>query len=201
MSRSFDEFDELDTLILQTRAGVIAKLDAATDFDAVLTDIYAKAGKAAPTRIRGTFTNPADRPGLSEADGDVDGVCGHIDMLNAVLEAAAAHEVSSPVVATMHLATARRSLLRLRGGLSGRRLDRNDALRLIGNVEHNLREADTVLRTEYGLSLDEALHDRVGELRELGGDLTGQIQALRRRIVVLFDDATDPTSLTPIPRS
>lgn len=37
-------FDELDEVILDTKASVIAKLDAATDFDAVLADIYAKAG-------------------------------------------------------------------------------------------------------------------------------------------------------------
>jgi len=197
MSSFSDDFDELDKLILETRASVIAKLDAATDFDAVLADIY---GKADRVEALGTFTDSADGRGPDEERGGVDAVCDHIDMLNAVLEVAATHEVSSPVMGTLYLSTARRSLVQLRRGLHGRRLNKNDALRLIGNVGHNLREADTVLRTEHGLSLDEALHDRIGELMEVGGDIVSQIQILRMKIVQLFDDATDPAVFTPVPR-
>jgi hypothetical protein len=199
MSSNHDDFDDLDRLIGSTRASVIAKLDAATDFDAVFADIYARAGRSGSAP--GSNTRPAGRSATSDDAGGVDAVCDHIDMLTEVLEAATAHEVRSPVVATLHLSTARRVLLRLRSGLVGRRLARNDAVRLIGNVEHNLREADAVLRTEFGSSLEEELRGRIGELRELGDDISGQLQMLRHKVTRLFDDANDRASLTPAPRS
>lgn len=199
MSTFRDEFDELDRLVVQTRANVIAKLDAATDFDAVFADIYARAGQ--PGSMPSNLTRPADPGGQGEDVGGVDAVCDLIDMLTTVLEAAAAHELSSPVAATLHLSTARYALLRLRSGLNGRRLSRSEAMRLIGNVEHNLREADAVLRTELGSSLDDALRGRIGELRELGDDLSGQLQTLRYKVTQLFDDAADRASVTPAPRS
>ena len=193
MSSFSDEFDELDKLILETRDSMIAKLDDATDFSAVLADIYAKAGRVETPENRGVFREPVPGRGPDHERGGLDALCDRIDMLNAVLEAATTREeVCSPVLGTLYLSTARQSLLRLRDGLSGRRLSKNDALRLIGNVEHNLREADAILRTEHGLSLDEALHDRIGELRELGGDIASQIQILREKVARLFDDAADP---------
>jgi hypothetical protein len=200
MSSFSDDFDELDKLIWDTRSSVIAKLDAATDFDAVLADIYRKANLVETPETLGT-TGSVDggRPG--ERRGGVEGVCDHIDMINTVLEAASMHEVSSPVLGTFYLSTARRSLLRLHNGLGGRWLGKDDALRLIGNVEHNLREADTVLRTEHGQSLNEALHGRIGELMEVGSDISSHIRTLREKVVQLFDDAPDLAVFTPVSRS
>jgi hypothetical protein len=46
--------DELDRLILHARANVIAKLDAATNFEAVLGDVYARGKRGArPTAALG----------------------------------------------------------------------------------------------------------------------------------------------------
>jgi len=74
-------------------------------------------------------------------------------------------------------------------------------LRLVGNAEHNLREADAVLRSEHGLSLDDALRDRIGDLMDLGSDITGQVQALRAKVTRLFDNAAEAAALTPIPQA
>jgi hypothetical protein len=199
MSKHRDDFDDLDELIMQTRASMIAKLDATTDFDAVLADIYAKGGKAETAESAGS--SPA-RPGgrdFHEAGTAVDEVCGHIDMVHAVLTAATQSEQKAPLLGAMYLNAARRSLQRLRDTLAKHRIGRGEALRLIAHVEHNLREADTILRAQHGLSLDDALHDQIGDLMQLSGDIAGQIQVLRLKVTGLFDDAAEPAALTPIP--
>lgn len=200
MSSFSDDFDDTDKLIVATRASIIDKLDSATDFDAVFADIYAQAGRIDTPESLKKPANPPNGQMVPERRGGVDAVCDHIDLLNAVLEAAAVHDVRSPALGTIYLSAARRSLRRLRDGLTKHRLSRNDALRLIGNVEHNLSEADAVLRAEHGLSLDEALHDRIGELRDVGNDVTDQIQTLRAAVARLFDEATNIAKLTPTTR-
>ncbi|MFB9831008.1 hypothetical protein [Actinoallomurus acaciae] len=196
---TYDEFDELDELILETKASVIAKLNAATDFDAVLADIYAKGGLAESVESIGAFTDPAGVRDREEMRGGVEAVGDHIDMLQAVLVAAAKSEEKSPLMGTVYLSTARQSLWRLRDGLTTRRLSKTAAMRLVSQVEHNLREIDRILRRQHGLSLDEALHDRIGELMELGGDIADQIRILHEKVVQLFDDAADSAVLTPVP--
>lgn len=196
MSSFSDDFDDLDQLIMKARASVIAKLDAATDFDAVLADIYARAQNATTSTSR----RPAkhDREADSQ-HGGLDVVCDHIDMLSAVLEPAIAHEIKSPEIGRMYLSEAQRSLRRLRDGLSKHHLGKGEALRLIDTAEHNIREADVVLRRESGRSLDDALQGRIEELRDLGSDIAGQILTLRGSIGRLFDEATDIAALTPLP--
>jgi hypothetical protein len=200
MSSFSDDFDDIDELIVATRTSIIAKLDAATDFDAVFADIYAQAGRIETPESLANSADPVYGHMADEPRGGIDAVCDHIDLLNTVLEAGVVHDASSPFLGTIYLSTARRSLRRLRDGLIKHRLSRNDALRLIGNTEHNLREADVALRAEHGLSLDEALHDRIGELRELGNDIAGQLQTLRHSVAQLFEEATDTAELTPMPR-
>jgi hypothetical protein len=200
MSSFSDDFDDVDKLIEATRVSIIAKLDAATDFDAVFADIYAQADRIETPESLNKSGDPLYGQMVDERRGGIDAVCDHIDLLNAVLEAGTVRDAQSPLMGTIYLSTARRSLRRLRDGLTKHRLSRNDALRLIGNVEHNLREADAVLRAEHGLSLDEALHDRIGELRELGKDIAGQIQTLRTAVAQLFDEAPDAAQLAPMPR-
>jgi hypothetical protein len=106
---------------------------------------------------------------------------------------------AGPVVTGFYLTMCRHLLLQLRTGLQARRLSLRDALDLIVNVRHNLREIDQLLRRHHGLSLDEALHDRIGELMEIGTDMTGQMQTLENSIVRLFDAAGEPAVLTPVP--
>jgi hypothetical protein len=199
MSTHRDDFDALDQLITRTRASVIAKLDAATDFSAVLADIYARAAKD------GTPEGAAASPGQSGPRGPqtpLAEACDHIDMLITLLNAAAGPGLKySPLIGAIYLSSAQRSLQRLRSGLARHRAGRREALRLIGNVEHNLREADAVLRSEQGLSLDDALRDRIGDLVDLGSDITGQVRALRGKVTRLFDDAAEAAELTPVPQA
>jgi hypothetical protein len=199
MSTHRDDFDELDLFVLQARDSVIAKLDAATDFGAVLADIYAKAAKdgtpeaaaAAPTR------SSPHQPQTA-----LDDVCDHIDMLTTLLKAVSGPGVKdSPLIGAIYLSSAWRSLQRLRRDLARHRIGKGEALRLIGNAEHNLREADAALRSEHGLSLDDALRGRIGDLMELGSDITGQVQVLRAKVARLFDNAAEAASLTPVPQA
>lgn len=199
MSTRRDDFDELDQLILQTRASVIAKIDAATDFNAVLADIYAKAAKD------GTPEAAAVSPGRSrprEPQTALDEVCDQVDMLIMLLKAVSGPGVKgSPLIGAIYLSSTWRSLQRLRSGLARHRIGKGEALRLIQNAEHNLREADAVLRSEHGLSLDDALRDRIGDLMELGSDITGQVQILRAKVARLFDNAAESAALTPVPQT
>jgi hypothetical protein len=199
MSKRHDDVDELDQMILQTRASVISKFDAATDFNAVLADIYARAAKD------GTAEAAAVSPGRSrsrEPQTALDDVCDHIDMLIVLLKAASGPGVKdSPLIGALYLSSAWRSLQRLRSGLGRHRVGKGEALRLVRNAEHNLREADTVLRSEQGLSLDDALRDRIGDLMELGSDITGEVQILRVKVVQLFDSAAQFAVLSPVPQA
>jgi hypothetical protein len=89
----------------------------------------------------------------------------------------------------------------LHEGLVARELSRVDALRLVSNLQHNLREADALLHEEQGNSLTDALRDRVAELRELGGDISTHVEAIRDQIVRLFDDADKSVEVTPVSTS
>ena len=107
----------------------------------------------------------------------------------------------SPLIGAIYLGSASRSLQRLRRGLARHRVGKDEALRLVGNAEHNLREADAVLRSEQGLSLDDALRDRIGDLMELDSDIAGQVEVLRAKVTRLFDNAAEAAALTPVPQA
>lgn len=46
-----EDFDDVDELVMSVRTGLIAKLDAATDFPALLADIYAAADRASDENV------------------------------------------------------------------------------------------------------------------------------------------------------
>lgn len=193
MRTNYDDFDEIDQRIMSARSSAIAKMDAATDFNALLSDIYTKAASAA--------LQPRTNPRRStEESRDTGSTTAQIDMLDAVITAALSSSERSPLLGATYLTAARTSLRRLGRELAARRLGKGEALRLIGHIEHNLQEADHVLRAELGLSLGEALHRRIGELAELGQDLEQQMRVLRRRVEQLFEDANEPQVLAPSPR-
>jgi hypothetical protein len=62
-------------------------------------------------------------------------------------------------------------------------------------------QAHTVLQSEQGLSLDDALRDRIGDLMELGSDITGEVKVLYAKVAQLFDNAAQAAVLTPIPQA
>jgi hypothetical protein len=199
MSRDQDDFDDLDELIMRTQASIIAKLDAATDWEAVLTDIYVKAVKDGTPEAAAASR---ERHHQNEEQTALDDVTDHIGMLVTLLGAVSGPgEKDSPLIGSIYLGSARRSLERLGGGLAKHRASKGEALRLVRNAEHNLREADAALRSELGRSLDHVLRSRIDDLVELGGDVSDQIQVLYAQVARLFEDIAEPAALTPVPQA
>lgn len=186
---------ELDRLIKEARAAELARMDAAFDFDAGLADVYDRAGLTRPSDRNAKQSAPASE---DDSESAVRAVCDHIEMIDALL-AAVTKSDSGPLLPTSYLKMARQFLLQLRTGLSARRLSAVEAIGLVNSIEHDFREADKTLRRQHGLSLQQALHDRIGELREISTDMTGQTQVLRQNVMRLFDAADDPVPLTPVP--
>lgn len=186
---------ELNRLIKEARAAELARMDAAFDFDAGLADIYARAGLTQPSDHNAEQPAPTPQDDPKSA---VRAVCDHIEMIDALL-AAVTKADSGPLLPTSYLKMARQFLLQLRTGLSARRLSAVEAFGLVNSIEHDFREADKTLRRQHGLSLQQALHDRIGELREISTDMTAQTQVLRQNVMRLFDAADDPAPLTPVP--
>jgi hypothetical protein len=45
--------------------------------------------------------------------------------------------------------------------------------------------------------LHDAVRTRIGELRDVGGDLNQQVQRLREKVLFLFADVDDPAPRSP----
>jgi hypothetical protein len=177
----------------------VAQMDVVFDFEAGLTEVYARAGLARPRAAESPFQ------GAAESSSDVTGgtvraVVEHIEMLDALLGAVTGSEEEiSPQLGVMYLKMARQFLLQLRMGLTGRRLTRVRAIQLVDTIEHDLGETDKILRAQQGLSLHDAVRTRIGELRDVGGDVNQQVQRLREKVLSLFADVEDPAPRSPIP--
>jgi hypothetical protein len=197
-NRSKDRDAELDATMTASRASFIAHYNATFDFEAGLDDVYARAGLDRMAIHQDAAATPADEFEVDVEHGALQQVCDRITMIDTLLVSITRTD-AGPVVTGFYLTMCRQLLLQLRTGLQARRLSLRDALDLIVNVRHNLREIDQLLRRHHGLSLDEALHDRIGELMEIGTDMTGQMQTLENSIVRLFDAAGEPAVLTPVP--
>jgi hypothetical protein len=195
-NRTADSDADFDARILKSRASFIEHYNATFDFEAGLDEAYARAGLARPDGLRRSTTAPA----VTEADSDnslLGQICDHIDMIDNLL-ASVADGDTGPIVTITYLTTSRQILLQLRTGLRARGLTHRDAFNLIGNVHHNLRQIDLVMRHHHGLSLDEALHKRIGELTEINTDITEQMKRLEASVNRLFD--TDHHQQRPIVR-
>ena len=197
-NRRNDRDAELDAMMTASRTSFIAHYNATFDFEAGLDDVYARAGLARPTTHQDTAATPADELEADVEHGALQQVCDHITMIDTLL-ASIAKTDAGPVVTRTYLTMSRQFLLQLRAGLQARRISLREALDLISHVRHNLREIDQVLRRHHGLSLDDALRDRIGELMEIGTDMTEQMQTLEDSVVRLFDAADEPAVLAPVP--
>lgn len=169
---------EVDAMLEAARADIIRVLDLALDDEADLARIYAKHGLPAP---------PPARHGSAE----VEAVCARIAMLETVINETFRSVHRASMLGQMFLGSARRFLAELREGLLARRLAAGDARRLLTSVNHNLRQAEQVLRDQQQAPLDEAVSRRIGELRELTADLSEQMDAVRRDVMRLFDQSDD----------
>jgi hypothetical protein len=189
-NRTAESDAEFDARMLKSRASFVEHYNATFDFEAGLDEVYARAGLVRTDDLRRPTTGPA----VSEADSD-NSLLRQICVDN--LLAAVAGDDFGPVVTLTYLTTSRQILLQLRTGLRARRLAHRDAFNLISNVQHNLHEIDSVMRRHHGLSLDEALRDRIDELAEINIDVTEQMKRLEASVNRLFDTEHETVELTP----
>jgi hypothetical protein len=186
----------LDQWIKAALDAELAQMDTAFDFPAGLHDVYARAGLARPMAV-GSGSDLA--PGTGGHSG-VQAVVDHIEMLDALLGVVStSQEDTSPQQGVMYLTMARQFLLQLRIGLTARRLTQGRAIQLVDTIAHNLAETDKILRAQQGMSLHDAVHTRIGELRDIGGDVNHQTQRLREKVLRLFTDVDEPALRSPIP--
>lgn len=205
-NRHDDGDADLDQWIKGGLDAELAQMDAAFDFEAGLADVYARAGLTRPGAaepLRHTATDPSiDVTQDTVGQGAVQAVVDHIEMLDALLVAVTkSDQNTSPLAGLIYLTTARQFLLQLQVGLSGRRLIQARATQLVDTIAHDLTEADKILRVQQGLSLQDAVHARIGELRDVGGDLIDQVQRLREKVLRLFTDVDEPVSRLPVPHN
>jgi hypothetical protein len=201
-----DRRDDADTNLDQWIQGALdaerAQMDVAFDFEAGLAEVYARAGlarpRAAESPIQKATDASSDVTGGTGGQSAVWAVVDHIEMLDALLGAVTTSEEDiSPQLGVMYLTMARQFLGQLRIGLIRRRLTRARAIQLVETIEHDLSETDKILRAQQGLSLHDAVRTRIGELRDVGGDLNEQVQRLREKVLSLFADVDDPAPRSP----
>ena len=196
--RPDDRDTHLDQQIKAALDAELAQMDAAFDFPAGLHDVYARAGLARPMAVESS----SDLTPSTTDHSAVQAVVDHIEMLDALLGVVTTSDKdTSPQQGVMYLTMARQFLLQLRIGLTARRLPQARAIQLVEAIAHNLTETDKILRAQQGMSLQDAVHARIGELRDVGGDLNHQTQRLREKVLRLFTDVDEPASRSPIPTS
>lgn len=205
-NRRDDGDTDLDQWIKRGLDAELAQMDATFDFEAGLADVYARAGLPRPGAAeprRHTATDPnIDVTQDTVGQGAVQAVVDHIEMLDALLGAVTkSDQDTSPLAGLIYLTTARQFLLQLQVGLTGRRLTQARATQLVDTIAHDLTETDKILRVQQGLSLQDAVHARIGELRDVGGDLIDQVQRLREKVLRLFTDVDEPASRLPVPHN
>jgi hypothetical protein len=111
-------------------------------------------------------------------------------MLEAAITAAVKAE-AAPLLGASYLSAARRYLFELRDGLQNHRITAQDAFRLLTNTRHALHEADSILRRQHGMSLEESILARIGDLRQLNTDLLGQLEVIEEKVMRLFGHSGD----------
>jgi hypothetical protein len=189
-----DRDADFDQWIKAALDAELAQRDAAFDFPAGLHDVYARAGLA-----RSVVESSSELMPGTAAPRALQAVIDHIEMLDALLGAVTTSEKdTSPHQGVMYLKMARQFLLQLRIGLSARRLTQARAIQLVEVIAHNLSETDRILRAQQGMSLHDAVHARIGELRDLGGDLNHQMRGLREKVLRLFTGVEEPAPPSPV---
>jgi len=186
--------DEVNRRVAIARADIAAVLAEVLDDDAGLARIYALHGQQAPPSASETAPDEDD---TDDESGQVQVVCDRIAMLETTL-AQAARPGGPSMEAGLYLAAARRFLFELRSGLAGRSLAAEDAFRLLSTVRHDLQQADSTLDGEQRLPLAGPTLARLGELRELTHELSGQLDVLTEQVMRLFGRSEDP-ALVPAP--
>lgn len=202
--RRDDTENHLDQWIQEALDAELVQMDAEFNFEAGLADVYVRAGLARPRAAESPSREATDFrsnvAGSSDGQSAVRVVVEHIEMLDTLLGAVTSSEEEfSPQLGVLYLKMVRQFLWQLRVGVTGRRLSRARAIQLVATIEHDLNEADQILRAQQGLSLQEAVRIRIGELRDVGGDLNQQVRRLREKVLSLFAHVEDTAPRSPIP--
>ena len=140
--------DQVNARVARARADIAAILGNVLDDEAGLARIYAMHGRQVPAA-------PGPAGAGDDEGGQVQAVCDRIAMLESALAQAASPDAPSSQ-ARMYLSMGRQFLFELRSGLASRSLAAEDAFRLLSNVRHDLREADSTLRQGTAASPREA---------------------------------------------
>jgi hypothetical protein len=190
----------LDELLDRAMGGILTKLEAGFDPQAGLANIYARSGAGAHASQPGTPTDLAAEPAQTAADmsARLQEICDHIDMLDAWLVAVTRSAQAAPFGGAAFLEMARPSLRQLRMGLANRTLARNEAERLVDEVQHHLDQADRILRSQHASTLDDTMRERSSPATS-GSSFPSQMQVLREMITRLYADAGRDLSLVPAP--
>ena len=180
--------EQVQVLVARARADIAAVLDQVLDDEAGLAAVYAHHGLMAPALA------PAPEP--EDPGGAVQAVCERIAMLETAL-APAGQPGGIPGQAGFYLAAARRYLAELRFGLASRDLAAGNASRLLNTIRHDLLQASQSLHHDQQLPLSPPVLARMGDLEELTGDLTRQLNDLTGPVMRLFGRSPDP-ALVPV---
>ena len=166
---------ELDGVVSTAMSGILAKLEAAFDLAAGLADIYAR---------RAASTTGSSR--LAAA-------CDQIDLLNDWLANVVRSGQRDPIGGSSYLDLARDNLVQLRAGVASRTMTMHEARQLTRDIHDQLRQADRILRSLHGTTLDQL----AGGHPRSGGTLTEQARAVREMVARLYEPGGHDLAFAP----
>jgi len=181
---------EVDALLGNVQAEILAKLTGVTDLEAGLAEII---GPAAAGPV------PPPETTAVQAGGEVTDICAALNRMAALLAAAA--DPASPQArelgpGSVFMAAASMRTAALAAGLSARQLNREDASRALRLIRHNLIEARTLLNARARAS---------NPARDISGYAAPLVQALQQvedltpRIMRLFADTAQAAPYQGVP--
>jgi hypothetical protein len=195
----------LDELIDSAMSGILAKLEANFEPDAGLADIHARAAARGHGFEPGNSAEPGTAPrraGASaqagaSASARLQEVCGHIDMIDAWLAAVIRSAQAAPFGGVAFLEAARPALMQLRLGLVNRTLGKSDAGRFVDEIQRDLGQADRIIRSQHGSTLDEVIVKYAAAPTGSEGALSADTETLQEMIDRLYADADHDPTLVP----
>ena len=179
--------DELDRILDAAMSGILAKLEAALDHDAGLADVYARSTRGRPD------PSPAAPGRGSMGSSQLEQACDQIDKLAGWLSDLIESGQQDPFAGSSFLELARDNLTELRAGLAARTMTRPEARRLSGGMHEQLGQADQILRSRNGTTLDHLAESR----SRRAGSLTGLALAVQDTVIRLYEPAPRDLTLTP----
>jgi hypothetical protein len=168
--------------------GILLKLDAEFDAGAGLADIRARAEAA--RRVHSSSPAP---PASATDSSSVAAACHQIELLTDWLTDLVTAGQQSPFAGAAYIELARDRLIELRAELTGRSIDRPEAQRYLSEIQDQLGQADSILRSQLGTTLDHLAASSPGH----DDTLTGQLHATAQTVIRLYAPDGHDQSLVP----